>query len=201
MTAGGWRDSNTHCRGRSRALDADPFAQSRQSLDVAREAGKVAGCLPLGTRAEKCAAVIETTHGGQAHSRCCGKLTFIRRPASLIGWASAWPLRRRNWDRARVASHGRSRLSDRRGHQPTTSRTIGARTPRRSRCRTDRRRAGRRRCAAHIARRKWEARARAPQAGRDGPGGAEHAHGDRRFRDPGDAVRTLRKYWIGGLVG
>ena len=61
------------------------------------------------------------------------------------------------------------------GHQPTTSRTIGAGILRRSRRRTDRRRAGRRRCMLTIARRKCEARARAAQAGRDGPRRAEHA--------------------------
>ena len=48
LTAGGWRDSTRIAAGDPELWTQILFAQSRQCLEVAREVGKVAGCLPLG---------------------------------------------------------------------------------------------------------------------------------------------------------
>ena len=79
MTAGGWRDSTRIAAG-DPELWTQILSHNRDNLLTSLEKlEKSLAAFRSGLERKSGAAVIETTHGGQTDSRCCGKLTFIRR--------------------------------------------------------------------------------------------------------------------------
>ena len=195
LTAGGWQDTTRIAAGDPHlwrqimlanrtnllaSLDvlSGLLAQWRDALDAGRRGGR-------GTTAGR----------GKAHTRCCGKLTFIRRRASPTGPARRWRRPRPNWGwLGPPARRGRARLSDPRRARRTAGRPDRPRTAGRQRRRAADHRPGRRRPAdrsdvstsnGHDSAANWQVVHVLPKPGVMDPGGAKRAGGHRRLAAQG----------------